>query len=146
MSYHGGRWRTFVSWLSHTSTNTTFFSKPQTTFFTCFSWGERQKYAQKKLRLNQGSNSQPPGHESDMLTTELPAWDLVAKGEIACTSNFSFSHHVSTQSKIEKTTFVTFNLLSANAFNLVGSKILSCGKGLRNRSFADAMEEENDDL
>ena len=26
-SYHGGRWRTYVSWLSHTSTNTTFLSK-----------------------------------------------------------------------------------------------------------------------
>ena len=26
----------------------------------------------KKNRLNRGSNSQPPGHESDMLTTEPP--------------------------------------------------------------------------
>ena len=26
-SYHGGRWRICVSWLSHTSTNTTFLSK-----------------------------------------------------------------------------------------------------------------------
>ena len=29
-----------------------------------------QKYAGKTVRLNQGSNSQPPGHESNMLTTE----------------------------------------------------------------------------
>ena len=34
--------------------------------------GERRKYAGKKVRLNQVSNSQPPGHESDTLTTEPP--------------------------------------------------------------------------
>ena len=49
-----------------------FFPKPLTTFLTCFSRGERQKYARKKSRLNRGSNSQPPGHESDTLTTEPP--------------------------------------------------------------------------
>ena len=46
-----------------------FFPKPTTTFLTCFSKG---KYAGKRVRLNQGSNSQPPGHESDTLTTEPP--------------------------------------------------------------------------
>ena len=51
-----------------------FFQKPLTTFLTCFCRGERQKYARKKSRLNRGSNSQPPGHESDMLTTEPPRW------------------------------------------------------------------------
>ena len=49
-----------------------FFPKPPTTFLTCFCRGERRKYARKKSRLNQGWNSQPPGHESDMLTTEPP--------------------------------------------------------------------------
>ena len=49
-----------------------FFPKPPTTFPTCFCRGERQKYARKKSRLNQGSNSQPPGHEFDTLNTELP--------------------------------------------------------------------------
>ena len=49
-----------------------FFPKPPTTFLTCFCRGERRKYAGKKSRLNQGSNSQPPGHESDTLTTEPP--------------------------------------------------------------------------
>ena len=49
-----------------------FFPKPPTTFLTCFCRGERRKYAGKKSRLNRGSNSQPPGHESDMLTTEPP--------------------------------------------------------------------------
>ena len=49
-----------------------FFPKPPTTFLTCFCRGERQKYVKKKVRLNRGSNSQPPGHESDMLTTEPP--------------------------------------------------------------------------
>ena len=42
-----------------------FFPKPPTTFLTCFCRGERRKYAGKKSRLNRGSNSQPPGHESD---------------------------------------------------------------------------------
>ena len=58
--------------LSHTSTNTTFFPKPPTTFLTCFSRGERLKYAGKKFRLNRVSNSQTPGHESETLTTEPP--------------------------------------------------------------------------
>ena len=45
-----------------------FFPKPP----TCFCRGERRKYAGKNSRLNGGSNSQPPGHESDTLTTEPP--------------------------------------------------------------------------
>ena len=49
-----------------------FFPKPLTTFLICFCRGERQKYAGKKSHLNQGLNSQPPGHESDTLTTEPP--------------------------------------------------------------------------
>ena len=49
-----------------------FLPKPPTTFLTCFCRGERRKYAGKKSRLNRGSNSQPPGHESDTFTTELP--------------------------------------------------------------------------
>ena len=49
-SYHGGRWRTCVSWLSHTSTKTTFFfPKPPTTFLTCLRRDERRKYAGKKI-------------------------------------------------------------------------------------------------
>ena len=49
-----------------------FFPKPPTAFLTCFRRGERRKYAGKKSRLNRGSNSQLPGHESDALTTEPP--------------------------------------------------------------------------
>ena len=49
-----------------------FFPKPPTTFLTCFCRGQRRKYAAKKVRLNRGSNSQPPGRESDTLTTEPP--------------------------------------------------------------------------
>ena len=41
-----------------------------TSFLTCFCRDERWKYAGKKVRLNQGLNSQPPGHESDTFTTE----------------------------------------------------------------------------
>ena len=51
-------------------------AKPPTTFLTCFCRGERRKYAGKKVRLNRGSNSQPPGHESDTLTTEPPGRGL----------------------------------------------------------------------
>ena len=53
-----------------------FFPKPPTTFLTCFCRGERRKFAGKKSRLNRGSNSQPPGHESDTLTTEPPGRGL----------------------------------------------------------------------
>ena len=49
-----------------------FFPKSPTTFLTCFSRGERRKYAGKKFRLNHVSNSKPPGYESDTLTTEPP--------------------------------------------------------------------------
>ena len=52
------------------------FSKPLTPFLTCFCRGERRKYARKKSSLNRGSNSQPPGHESDTLTTEPPRQGL----------------------------------------------------------------------
>ena len=61
-----------VFWLSQTSANTTFFPKLQTTFLTCFCRGLRQKYVGKRVLLNQVSNSQPSGHESEMLTSEPP--------------------------------------------------------------------------
>ena len=47
-----------------------FFPKPPITFATCICRGERRKYAGQKIHLNRGSNSQPPGYESDTLTTE----------------------------------------------------------------------------
>ena len=49
-----------------------FFPKQPTTFLTCFYRGERRKYAGKKSCLIRVSNSQPPSHESDTLTTEPP--------------------------------------------------------------------------
>ena len=49
-----------------------FFPKPPTTFLTCFCRDERRKYAGRKVRPRRGSNSQPPGHESNTLTTEPP--------------------------------------------------------------------------
>ena len=58
-----------------------FFPKPKTTFLTCFYRDERQKYAVKKVCLNQGSNSQPPGPESDTLTTEPLVRGLVYSGK-----------------------------------------------------------------
>ena len=51
---------------------TLFFPKQPTSFLTCFSRVERRKYDGKKVSLNQVSNSQPPGHESDTLTTQPP--------------------------------------------------------------------------
>ena len=61
-----------------------FFPKPLITFLTCFCRSERQKYAWKKSRLNWGSNSQPPRHESDTLTTEPPGWGRIQQvhGEV----------------------------------------------------------------
>ena len=49
-----------------------FFPKPPTTFLTYFCRSDKPKYAGKKVCSDQGSNSQPAGHESHMLTTELP--------------------------------------------------------------------------
>ena len=60
---------TYLSWYSDTSINTTFFPKPPTTFSHASYRGERRKHARKKVCLNHVSNSQPPGHESDTLTT-----------------------------------------------------------------------------
>ena len=42
--------------------------------------GERQTYAGKKVRLYRVSNSQPPGNESDTLTTEPPGRGVVTQG------------------------------------------------------------------
>ena len=53
-----------------------FYPKPPATFLTCFCRGERRKYTGKKSRLNRGSNPQPPGYESNMLTTE-PPWRVL---------------------------------------------------------------------
>ena len=49
------------------------FPKPLTTFLTCFSRGERRKYAEKKFHPNRVLNSQPWGHESNTLTAP-PGW------------------------------------------------------------------------
>ena len=55
-----------------------FFSKAIDYFSYMLQQGlEAKKYAGKKVRLNLGSNSQPPGHESDTLTTEPPRQGLV---------------------------------------------------------------------
>ena len=69
-----------------------FFPKPPTTFLTCFCRGKRRKYAGKKSRLNRGSNSQPPGHESDTLTTEPPG-QIVEIGSISLYKHFCYTTH-----------------------------------------------------
>ena len=45
-----------------------FFPKQLTTF----SHASAEVRGKKKVHLNQGSNSQPPGHESDTFTSEPP--------------------------------------------------------------------------
>ena len=67
-----------------------FIPKPPTTFLTCFCIGERRKYAGKIVRLNRRSNSQPPGHESDTLTTEPSGrglYIIISNSEIDPTEN-----------------------------------------------------------
>ena len=49
-----------------------FFPKPPTTFSHASVEVRGEKFTGKKIRLNRGSNSKPPGHESDTLTTEQP--------------------------------------------------------------------------
>ena len=68
-------WSVFPGFLTPVLTQC-FVPKPPTTFLTCFCRGERRKYARKESRLNWGSNSQPPGRESDILTTEPPVRGL----------------------------------------------------------------------
>ena len=58
-----------------------FIPKPPNTFLTCFCTGEGRKYAGKKSCLNWGLNLQPPGHESDMLTTEPPGQSYLSVRE-----------------------------------------------------------------
>ena len=71
-SYHGGRdAHVFPGFLTPVLTQL-LFPKPPTTFLICFCRGERRKHAGEKVRLNRGSNSQPPDHESDTLITEPP--------------------------------------------------------------------------
>ena len=65
-----GRGERICSWL---------IVKPPTTFLTYISRGYRQKYARLTVRLNRSRTQQPPGHESDKLTTELPG-----RGERIC--------------------------------------------------------------
>ena len=54
----------------------------------------------------------------------MAPFDESGKRRTACTSNFSYSYNFSTLSKTYIIIFVTFNLSSANAFNLVWSKIV----------------------
>ena len=71
--------RHFLAFLTPVLTQL-FFPKPPTTFLICFCRGEKRKYARKKSHLKQESNSQPPGHESDTLTTEPPGWGTGLQG------------------------------------------------------------------
>ena len=86
------------------------FLTPVLTRISFQSRGERRKYAGKKVRLNRISNSQPPGHESDMLTTEPQGRGFypVKEKMILC---------------------VIFNLLSTPACNLGKAKIEPHGRG-----------------
>ena len=71
-----------------------FLPKPPATFLTCFCRGEKRKYAGKKSRLNRGSNSQPPGHESDTLTPEPPGRGRERERERERERGASFHRHI----------------------------------------------------
>ena len=70
---------------------TVFFPNPMTTFLKCFCRGERQKYTKTKVCLHWGSNSQPPGDESNALTTEPFRWDSLS---VDWLRNFCLSDHL----------------------------------------------------
>ena len=65
------------------------FLTPVLTQISFLSRGKTQKYAGEKVRLNRVSNSQPPSHESDMLTTEPPGRGFVGKVLISSRMKFS---------------------------------------------------------
>ena len=100
MSSGNGLTAKVISWRSVTHTcfpgfltpvlTQLFFPMPLTTFLTCFCRGERRKYAGKKSHLNQGSNSQPKGHESDTLTTEPPGPGRAGPGKKENAGNQDF--------------------------------------------------------
>ena len=51
-----------------------FFQKPRLLFSHASAEPRGENTPEKKSCLNRGLNSQPPGHESDMLTTKPPRW------------------------------------------------------------------------
>ena len=106
-----------------------FFRKPPTTFLTYFCRGEWRKFAGKKSRLNGGSNSQPPGHKSDMLTTEPPMTfgetafkNMLEKKKmlLVAFSPFSIMFSILPKTKL----IFSHILLFAEAFNLHECRIL----------------------
>ena len=87
-----------------------FFPKPLTTFLTSFSTGERRKYAGNKVCLNRVSNSQPPGFESNTLSTEPPRWCFNLWEPQTCTKVSGTSatlSAVSCKGKVRETVSVT---------------------------------------
>ena len=63
-----------VSWLSHTSTNSTFFPKPPTTFLTALAEVRGENTPERKCASTGYRSHNHQGHESDTLTTEPPGW------------------------------------------------------------------------
>ena len=82
------QWCTCVSWLSHTSTNTTFLSKATDDFSHMLLQRWEAKIRRKENLPQPGLNSQPPGHEFDTLTTEPPGWGHL------CDSLYQACHHI----------------------------------------------------
>ena len=88
-----------------------FFPKPPTTFLTCFCRGERRKYARKKVRLNRGWNSQPPGHESDTLTTEPPGQGEIVVGLVENWTKFWLAAFSSFPTLFSKSQTITIMII-----------------------------------
>ena len=115
---------THVSWLSHTSTNTNFFPKPLTTctFLTCFSRGGSQKFERKFASTGSRTHNHQVISLTHLSLSHL-GWARPFEN-IVETSIFSFPTMFSNRSKTNFNFSITFNLSSANAFNLDQSKVL----------------------
>ena len=114
-----------------------FFPKPPTTFLTCFYASAEvtgKNSPERKVPSTGDRLSQPPGHESDMLTTEPPGRGSVRKGGNSGNQHFEiispFPTMIFILSKRENIILATFNLSSAHTFYLIMSKILSFGNDL----------------
>ena len=59
-----------------------FLSKATKYFSHMLQQSERQKYTRRKFCLNRVLNSQPPGHESNTLTTEPAVLGQTKKGKL----------------------------------------------------------------
>ena len=119
-----------------------FFSNPPTSFLTCSCIVERQKYAGKKVCLKRGSNSQPPGHNSDTITIETPGQGpnkLVFTVSFTCQYNKSFENNMGKEQLLIPSFFSFFQRFSCFLENFqtfpIKFKIIICKLTLEESKF-----------